>query len=220
MKTATKLVLCVGLLALVFVPSAFATTTCLNVGYNLYISPSITCDTNDLQFSQFQFYPGGTSTPSAAQIGVTVVDVPGNSGFMFNPAFNVTAGQSTDAVIEFEVTGLNGTMISDLSIFFNGAFTAPGSTSFSETYCTQSFISGCNVFQITNPPPNLSQTINITPTSTLFITKDIIANGGLSGQASISAVENQFSTPDGGVTLMLLGGALVGLATLHRKFRA
>ena len=30
----------------------------------------------------------------------------------------------------------------------------------------------------------------------------------------------QASVPDGGMTLMLLGGALVGLATLRRKFRA
>ena len=30
----------------------------------------------------------------------------------------------------------------------------------------------------------------------------------------------QVSVPDGGVTLMLLGGALVGLATLRRKFNA
>jgi hypothetical protein len=44
---------------------------------------------------------------------------------------------------------------------------------------------------------------------------------GLHGDGlSHYALFNPSSVPDGGMTLMLLGGALVGLATLRRKFRA
>jgi hypothetical protein len=39
--------------------------------------------------------------------------------------------------------------------------------------------------------------------------------GGLTGPVDVSTP----TAPDGGMTLMLLGGALVGLETLRRKFR-
>lgn len=45
------------------------------------------------------------------------------------------------------------------------------------------------------------------------------ANYGGNGLSHISLF-NKVSVPDGGATLMLLGGALVGLGALRRKFRA
>jgi hypothetical protein len=80
-----------------------------------YISPSITCQINNLQFSNFSLSPGRSNPPAAngSTIGVNTITTLGNEGFNFNPAFNVVAGQSSDALIDFEVMGLNGTLISE-----------------------------------------------------------------------------------------------------------
>src|SRR5229473_3553733 len=177
--------------------AAMATTTCPNGTYNLYqpsppgVGPSITCATNNLGFSQFGFTSSasGALLPTPASLGVTVIDSPGNHGFNFNPGFTEGPGQSQDVALSFEVSALNGATITDLSIFFNGAIFGTGSTSFSETYCTTSFTMGCSVFQVNNPPPNLFKDISIAPTTTLFITKDFVASGGVLGSASISKVE-------------------------------
>jgi hypothetical protein len=46
------------------------------------------------------------------------------------------------------------------------------------------------------------------------------ATGGTNGQIISEGITLQTRVPDGGVTLMLLGGALVGVETLRRRFRA
>src|SRR5579864_5653274 len=89
--------------ALMITSVAMATTTCPTGNYDQYTDPtSITCATNNLQFSQFGFQGGGSNPPTAASIGVMPIDILGNEGFQFNPAFNVVNGQSEDATITFE----------------------------------------------------------------------------------------------------------------------
>lgn len=187
-----------ALLLVIGAPSVtMATTTCPTGNYGQYINPSITCATNNLQFSQFTFLAGGTNPPTAASIGVTPIDILGNEGFTFNPAFNVTNGQSEDALLKFEVSGLNGTLISDVGIGFDGSFQGAGSSSFTETYCTDGFGLGtCHTFSVTNPPSILNKEIDISPITHLFISKDfnVTAPAGTGNQASISTASNQFSS--------------------------
>jgi hypothetical protein len=210
--------------ALMITSVAMATTTCPTGNYDQYIDPtSITCATNNLQFSQFGFQGGGSNPPTAASIGVMPIDILGNEGFQFNPAFNVVNGQSEDATITFEVSGLNGTLISDLGIGFNGSFQGTGSSSFTEEYCTGGFGMGtCHTFSVTNPPEILNQEINITPTPHLFISKDfnVSAPAGTGNQASISSASNQYSNvPEPSQIGMLLVG-MGGLFVARRKFQA
>ncbi len=227
-------------ICLVCVSTAMASSTCpsqppssVNYGDNYHPGPvdtpngppAITCVTENLQFSQFGFSSGGTAPVNANEIGVTVVDnqLPGpGSGFNFTPAFSDGPGSSTDAKISFLVTALNGTTIDDLFIHFNGSVSNPAngaSTSYSETYCTTSFSTGCNVFQVNNPPSQLDQHIYIPNATQLWITKDFTARGG-NGSASISTIENTFSSPvpePREIGLLIL--AMVGLVFAHRRFK-
>jgi hypothetical protein len=225
-------------ICLVCVSTAMAATTCPSTTYADYNpappgpGPSITCATDNLQFSQFGFTStssGGAVKPTPGGIGVTVEDpavTPGldGPGFDFNPGFSVTSNQTQDAKISFQVTALNGTTINDLFIFFNGSISNPpggASTNYSETYCTGSFTTGCNTFQVNNPPPNLSQLITIPNATTLYITKDFTASGGTNGSASISSVINEFSSPvpePREIGLLIL--AMVGLVFAHRRIKA
>ena len=222
-----------GLSIVSFVSLAMATTTCpTNTSggvpysdYNPNGSPSITCTTNNLTFSDFSFTSTATNNivPTPASVSVTVLDVQGNEGFAFNPGLIEGPGQSQDVTIDFAVTAAPGTTLSDLFIFFNGSGNSGGSTSFSETYCTQSFTTGCQVFSVPNAG-QISTHIDISPTTTLFITKDFGANGGPAdgnGSAGITRVVNQFSNvPEpAGLSFMLVGGlaAGLGLAKLFKK---
>lgn len=226
-------------ICLVFVSTAMASTTCPTGTSFASYNPnppgsvaSITCVTDNLQFSQFGFTStssGGVITPTPSSISVTVEDPAVTSGldgpgFNFNPGFSVGPGQTEDAAISFEVTALNGTSINDLFIFFNGSVSNPpggANTHYSETYCTGGFNTGCNVFAVNDPPANLSQLITIPNTTTLYITKDFTVTGGTNGSAGISSVVNEFSSPvpePREIGLLLF--AMVGLVLAHRKIKA
>jgi hypothetical protein len=194
---------------------------------------SISCATDSLGFSLFGFFgsaSGGAVSPSPSSIGVTVVDPATNptadgAGFQFNPNFSVGPLGSQDADISFKVTAAAGTYINDLFIGFNGSVSNPAngaSATYSETYCTGGWNTGCNTFQVNDPPPNLTQLISIPNATTLYITKDFGVTGGSNGSAGISLVTNEFSTstvPEPReIGLLIL--AMVGLVFAQRRIKA
>ncbi len=230
-------------ISLVCVSTAMASTTCptqppASVTYASYNpgpadvgTSSITCVTDNLQFSLFGFSSaanGGAVTPTPGGTGVVVEDpavTPGidGAGFNFDPGLSVGPNETQDEFITFEVTALNGASINDLFIAFNGSISNPpggANTVYSEKYCTGGFDTGCNIFQVNDPPSNLAQTITIPDTTTLYITKDFSVSGGTNGSAGISEIVNEFSTVPEPSEVGLLGLAMIGLVFAHRRIKA
>lgn len=194
------------------------------------------CTIDNLDFSDFQYNPGGSNPVAASSIGVGLITTLGNEGFDFNPAIGPISGsnQTTSADIQFEIKGLNGDTIDDLGIFFNGTQIGSGGTGFSETFYTAPPSLGgkqiacnppspCDPFQVTNPPPNLTnEVVFATPVSSLYVVKDIGGCNGCTGsgmgQYKISDVGNTFSNtvPEPAYTALLLAG-LLGLGWLRKR---
>jgi hypothetical protein len=95
-------------MALLMIPvSTQAATTCPNGSYDQYLS-GLVCTSDSEMFSQFAFVgsaTGGATQPTAAGNSVSVLDVPGGSGFTFSPGMLTTIGQSQHETLSFEVTG-------------------------------------------------------------------------------------------------------------------
>ena len=147
------------------------------------------------------------------------LNTPGNEGFAFSPAINLIGGNaSTNVSFAFDVTGINGALISDLSILFNGAVSGTGSASFSETHGAGVCTPDCTVLQVTNPPPNFSkQVVFNTPVLSMHIVKDVIAVTGSNGQVSVAQVENRFSNLPEPLTGLIAGSGLLGLGFLRKS---
>ena len=150
----------------------------------------------------------------------------GNSLFLFNDALS----GSTITNIIATLNGATVTISGGLSGATNQpAIMADGTGTFTaQVFCTVA--SDCNGgsapnindlhFTVTNATLLQLETAN--GNGNLFVA-DILCGltqtgctNGLTGPVDVSVPP---SVPDGGMTLMLLGGALVGLETLRRKFR-
>jgi hypothetical protein len=222
-----KLLLVVAI-CLMAVPLAMAVDIACPTGTNwqTYLNfngSGTTCHIGNLDFSGFSYSTAGTNQKAASTITVDTLTTPGNEGFDFNPAINLAGmNLNTDVRFDFDVKTLNGLpLINDLDIFFNGAFALTGSTSFSETQTGGVCTPSCASIQVTNPPPNLSKHVVFdTPVSSLHIIKDVIADTGSNGQASISDVQNRFSqVPEPRLISILMIGLLAGFG-LSKKFKS
>jgi hypothetical protein len=219
-------------ISLMAVSMALADGVCpsTNWGDYLALNPSGSCHIGNLDFSGFSYNPAGTIIDPATSVGVSVVTSP-NAGFTFNPAITLAtppdgANTTEDVELDFNVTALNGVLIDDLGIFFNGAVTGTGQTSFSETE-TGATWAGCGsttcIFSVTNPPVNLGplEEVFTTPVTSLHIVKDVaVSTGAGPGQASVSMFQNTFSTvPEPRLVSFLMMG-LLAVFGASKKFRS
>jgi hypothetical protein len=198
-------------------------------------------------FSDFS-YTGNTGTnpaPTASNISVANSPYTG-TGLEFVSSWSGFTGGNQDSLVSYAVQAAPGFTLNFVQLDFNGSARAfTGGTGqealVNETVSTLnvdgsgnpigggSVIQQMSVFntvsQVSNPnnPPItlLETSMNLSPTRTgIFITKDIQANGGTNGTASISYVVNtyQVSPVPEPMSFGLLG--TIGCGLLVRRRRA
>jgi hypothetical protein len=215
-----------ALICLMSLGSAMATPTCANSSLaTTYVNSTggnngYVCDINNLQFSNFTDSSPGVDPSS---IGVLAITTPGFEGLTFNGPFGV--GQNgeplaEDVSVSFTVTALSGD-ITDVHIdLFNSSISGTGNVNYTETVCMQT--TGC-ILYVDNPgTSSLSTFLNITPTTSININKDLMLTAGSNGTASMSGFDNYYShtVPEPRAVSAFLGLAFFGVMVFMKRRQA
>ena len=212
---------------LLLASSAFATSTpCITETMDNYlVLPMGSCTINGLSFNGWSY---ASATVASNRVLVTPIATPGLEGFNFNASWAASApNDSEDSTIGFTVSGSSFT---DLHLFVLGGGGPPpagtGTASVMETYCFNHAVSGCpsglsngGQITVTNPPPNLSDVVFMSPQASISVLKDIGVSAGPNGSAAISQVTNQFSNSPEPLSFVLLGTGLLGLGLLRKRIK-
>ena len=241
-----KMIVAVAL-ALVAVSAGYADiVSCPTAALSYYVA-SFTTAANGCKIDDkvlYGFTDTLTGTASIAGVGITVeaITTAFDPGLGYSlTGFSVLSGSSLDLKLGFIIETRSGAnLIKDVSLGFAGAqHSGDGSVTIGEndcvggTFANPSLGTNCSTgntipnlvslnVQNPGPPAEFFDMKFTTLTNRVGVFKDISVTGGTDGSASLSSFSQQFSetnVPDGGVTLMLLGSALVGLETLRRKLR-
>ena len=103
-----------------------------------------------------------------------------------------------------------------------GTFTASIECTATDNTCNPGHIPTINDLHFTVTNATLAQLEKVNGNNNMFVA-DILCGSGqtqCNGKTGLVDVSGTPTVPDGGMTLMLLGGALVGLESLRRRFCA
>ncbi len=194
--------------------SLAATTTCIQGALDQYLTGSVTCQTGDRVFSNFQFSSSPAALLSASQIQVRPLS---NGGFFFPFPSDFAINSAPDGSpvtlnfsIGYEVKTLNNQQFNNLQFDFNGGGFNKGLASLTADYCIGRAISGCpagqggqSVLSLAANGSGKSTDTIIFPNGAqdLFLRFNGTLNSGVQGSANFIQLEDMLPTgPVGGVS--------------------
>ena len=218
MKTALLVAALVMGLSSLAEASAVPAVACSTGTLTLYLISGYSCTIGSLTFSDFKYsnaaFGGATAVPAA---GISVTPITGSEeGFQFEAPWSVSSAQGEDSAITYTVTADSGT-ITELILSMAGfGVTRGGNVSIGETSDTPplSLLTFDNLTGV-----QATDTITGLSVTSITLVKDI-ALAGNNGVATLSIVDNEFSTstrvPEPS-SILLFGAGLVGVASYLRR---
>jgi hypothetical protein len=209
------------------------------VSLTTYTTSGYSCTIGGVTFSNFEYTASGTNPIAASSVTVDSLGpagsgasfpsliFPSDVGLQFSAPWNATSNNVTsDAAIEFEVTIPGATSIEDAGLDQVSGITGTGAAGVVETGCNGPFnppLQPCNTTWglLTNNTNQATGTI-FAPTGSVIVGKDISVTAGSNGTASLSVVQDVFSTvvPEPRGLPALLGFVLVAGLALRKKLQS
>jgi hypothetical protein len=180
------------------------------------------CTFSGMLFNNFGYTnpsSGGGASPDAGGVDVDLISGP-EAGLEFVGTWEAGSFQTSDGNIAYTVT-CQSCKIDDLELVMNdGLGLGTGVASVVETATSSSTTVGLGTASSLGFS-TFSDSLDITPTTSLNMTKDIGASGGSDGVGHVSAVSNLFSTTQTTMTpepsLVLLCCGFLGLLPVARR---
>lgn len=191
------------------------------------LAPAGTITIGDKTFSNF----GWQSANSQLNAEAAVLDVTASvSGGIYYLDFSGlialnggTLGALGDLKLTYTVTANPGAITYIDQLYTPNALPSWGQITIGETVKNGATIYGTstltlNPTDLSDPQPEAGDLLQIVPPQkTLNVVKDILISANPNELVGLSNVEQSFHQPDGGLTVALLGFALVGVEGLRRK---